>query len=213
MKKCSKCNEIKPLENFYKGKKYKNGYIGQCKSCKDIINQEYKNKNKDKFKEYNCSENRKEYSKKYYNQNKDSILLNSKDYYEKNKELVKNNSKKSIYKRRKENNLFRLKESISKILRRSSISKVENKNIIIGLSLPDLKIYLETKFEAWMTWENYGKYNGGLNYGWDIDHIIPLSSGKNEEEIIKLNHYTNLQPLCSKINRDIKKDKLEYEYQ
>ena len=28
---------------------------------------------------------------------------------------------------------------------------------------------------------------------------------------IKLNHYTNLQPLCSKINRDIKKDKLKNE--
>ena len=44
-------------------------------------------------------------------------------------------------------------------------------------------------------WENYGLYNGELNYGWDIDHIIPISTAKTEEEIIKLNHYTNLQPL------------------
>ena len=43
-------------------------------------------------------------------------------------------------------------------------------------------------------------------YMWDIDHIIPVSSAKREEEIIKLNHYTNLQPLCSKINRYIKKN-------
>lgn len=43
------------------------------------------------------------------------------------------------------------------------------------------------------------------------DHMIPVTSAKTEEEIIKRNHYTNLQPLCSKINRDIKKDKLEYE--
>ena len=57
-----------------------------------------------------------------------------------------------------------------------------------------------------MTWENRGLYNGEFNYGWDIDHIIPLSSAETEEDIIKLNHYTNLQPLCSKINRDIKKD-------
>ena len=62
-----------------------------------------------------------------------------------------------------------------------------------------------------MSWDNYGKYNGLLNYGWDIDHIIPVSSSKTEEDIIRLNHYTNLQPLCSKINRDIKKDKLKYE--
>ena len=39
-------------------------------------------------------------------------------------------------------------------------------------------------------------------------HITPLSSVDNENDIIRLNHYTNLQPLCSKINRDIKKDKI-----
>jgi len=55
-----------------------------------------------------------------------------------------------------------------------------------------------------MTWENKGLYNGELSYGWDIDHIIPLSSASTEEELIKLNHYTNLQPLCSYINRYIK---------
>ena len=55
-----------------------------------------------------------------------------------------------------------------------------------------------------MTWENYGKYNGEFNYGWDIDHIIPLSSSTTVEDIISLNRYTNLQPLCSLINRDVK---------
>ena len=59
-----------------------------------------------------------------------------------------------------------------------------------------------------MTWENWGKYNGELNYGWDIDHIIPLSSAKTEDDIIRLNHYTNLQPLCSYTNRHIKRDKI-----
>ena len=59
-----------------------------------------------------------------------------------------------------------------------------------------------------MNWNNRGLYNGELNYGWDIDHIIPLSSAKTEEEMILLNHYSNLQPLCSKINRDIKRDNI-----
>ena len=76
--------------------------------------------------------------------------------------------------------------------------------IIVGCSFEELKLYLESKFETWMNWDNYGLYNGKLNYGWDIDHIIPLCSALKEEDVIKLNHYTNLQPLCSKVNRDIK---------
>ena len=63
-----------------------------------------------------------------------------------------------------------------------------------------------------MNWNNYGLWNGELNYGWDIDHIIPISSAKTEEEIIKLNHYSNLRPLCSQINRYVKKDKLAQQH-
>jgi len=79
---------------------------------------------------------------------------------------------------------------------------------ILGCDIDNFKSYLESKFEDWMTWENRGLYNGEFNYGWDIDHIIPVSSAKTEEELLLLNHYTNLQPLCSKINRDIKKSNI-----
>ncbi len=76
---------------------------------------------------------------------------------------------------------------------------------LIGCSVDELKSYLESQFESWMTWDNYGLYNGELNHGWDIDHIIPLSSAYSEIDLIKLNHYTNLRPLCSYTNRVIKK--------
>ena len=61
-----------------------------------------------------------------------------------------------------------------------------------------------------MNWDNHGLYNGEINYGWDIDHIVPLSSATSVDELYKLNHYTNLQPMCSYTNRYIKKDNTDY---
>ena len=58
-----------------------------------------------------------------------------------------------------------------------------------------------------MNWDNYGQYKLGEIRTWNIDHIIPLASAKTEEDIIKLNHHTNLRPLCSKENLD-KRDKI-----
>ena len=54
-----------------------------------------------------------------------------------------------------------------------------------------------------MSWETHSLY------GWHIDHIIPLSSAKTEEEIYQLCHYTNLQPLWAEDNLK-KGDKLDY---
>ena len=60
---------------------------------------------------------------------------------------------------------------------------------MVGMSSIEFKANLEKQFKDGMSWENYG-YRG-----WHIDHIIPISSANNEEELIKLCHYTNLQPL------------------
>jgi hypothetical protein len=62
----------------------------------------------------------------------------------------------------------------------------------IGCSKEELKKHLESQFQEGMNWENQGK--------WHMDHIIPLSSAKTEQELYKLCHYTNLQPLWAKDN-------------
>ncbi len=85
-------------------------------------------------------------------------------------------------------------------------SKSSRTKTILGCTFEEFKSYLESKFENWMTWENRGLYNGELSYGWDIDHIIPISSAITESDVLLLNHYTNLQPLCSYTNRYIKRD-------
>lgn len=58
---------------------------------------------------------------------------------------------------------------------------------LVGCSPQELKIHLEQKFIYGMSWDNQGE--------WHIDHIIPLSSAETEEELYKLCHFTNLQPM------------------
>lgn len=65
---------------------------------------------------------------------------------------------------------------------------------MLGCTFEEFKSYLESKFESGMTWENRGLY------GWHIDHIIPLSSAQDQDELEKLCHYTNMQPLWAKEN-------------
>jgi hypothetical protein len=54
--------------------------------------------------------------------------------------------------------------------------------------------YMEKQFQPGMSFDNYGFD------GWHIDHIVPLATAKTEEQVAKLNHYTNLQPLWAKDN-------------
>jgi len=86
-------------------------------------------------------------------------------------------------------------------------AKTSKSQNILGCTFEEFKIHLESKFEPWMNWSNYGNWNGypkEINCAWDIDHIIPISTANTIEEILKLNHYTNLQPLCSYTDRHIK---------
>lgn len=105
-----------------------------------------------------------------------------------------------------------LKVNLRKYIKSKGLKKENKMTDIIGCNYDYLVGYIESKFEPWMSWDNYGLYNGELNYGWDIDHIIPISSVDTLIDIEKLYHYTNFQPLCSKINRDIKKNNLYYEH-
>ena len=175
-------------------------------------------KRKEQYKEKDrVVENEKR--KTYVAKNKDLIKQRQKEYYQANKDKIKQYDKnrrelKNVQeKERKLNNpLYKLKKNMRTLLTnsisRNGFKKLSRTEQILGCSFEDFKLYLESKFESWMTWENRGLYNGQPNYGWDVDHIIPLASATNEIELLKLNHYTNLQPLCSYINRDVKRDNI-----
>ncbi len=68
---------------------------------------------------------------------------------------------------------------------------------LLGCPIEDFKEYIESKFEPWMTWNNYGN---GYNM-WNIDHSIPIDF-ENPTLEIKLSrfHYTNTKPMKASEN-------------
>ena len=186
---------------------------------------EYRKKNetyekrKEYIKEYRQRENYKEYFKEYYT--KESYKKHKKEY-DKNylasltpeqKEERKIKQRQRQKERLETEPLYKLKKAIGSLIRNSikhkGYQKVSRTFEILGCSYEDFKKYLESHFESWMNWDNYGNPKDGLlelNKTWDIDHKKPLSYSANEKELLELNHYTNLQPLCSYYNRYIKRD-------
>jgi hypothetical protein len=65
---------------------------------------------------------------------------------------------------------------------------------LLGCDQLTLFEHFELRFQEGMTWENHSFE------GWHVDHVIPLASANTEEELIKLCHFTNLQPLWAKEN-------------
>ena len=161
--------------------------------------------------------------------------LNSKNYleyqyidkivdYDKNKLYVREYRKKNkveLAKKRKIlscNPIIRLKSNIHSLIynkiNKNGYTKKSKTYQILGCSFNDFKLHIENQFETWMNWDNYGNQNGiskDINQSWDLDHIIPISSATTEDDVIRLNHYTNFQPLCSYTNRNIKRDNINYQ--
>jgi hypothetical protein len=64
---------------------------------------------------------------------------------------------------------------------------------ILGCNFYEFKEYIEKQFIDGMSWDNYGT--------WHLDHIVPVSLGVNEDEVIELCHHTNYQPLWASENQ------------
>lgn len=111
---------------------------------------------------------------------------------------------KAMKKRRRERPEVFLHERVSRMfglaLQGKEISKGGRTFEMLGYTPQELVIHIERQFLKGMTWENRNK--------WQIDHIIPISSTENEEDIIRLNQLSNLRPLWSDENNRKKNKRL-----
>ena len=168
---------------------------------KDKMNdkmKEYREANKDKIKDkkkehYEANKDKiKDIQKEYYEANKDKINDKMKEYREANKDKINEYFKK----RKTTDPLFKMKcnirSLIAKGMRNNGYTKTSKTAEILGCSFEEFKEHIQEQFSRDMTWDNAGL--------WHYDHIKPLASATSEAEVLRLNHYTNFQPLWGEDN-------------
>lgn len=196
--------------------------------CGKCYQSEYRKKHIDKHREY-CKNyylsNRETLlsaSNQYSAEHKEEQRKRGKEYYQANLVskrkyardygAVHRTQRAAYYKQYKKQRMqndpvFRLTENHRRRIRLALTMKKSIRTMeLIGCSVDQLKLHLETKFTPGMTWDNYGK--------WHVDHIKPCCAFDltNEVEQRTCFHYSNLQPLwtkdnLSKISEDLKQRK------
>lgn len=75
--------------------------------------------------------------------------------------------------------------------------KSANTLALLGCTLAELKLHLESKWTPGMSWMTYGKI------GWEIDHVKPCDSFDLSDPAQQRAcfHFTNLQPMWRELNQ------------
>ena len=119
-KKCSKCGEVKPINEFYKQKSHKDGLNSYCKCCMNKKIEEWRKKHSKEYKEIKKKYNKKhskeykEYQNKY---KKEHVVALLKDWYIKDRLIqcgwIKENITEEIIEEQR--NIIKTKRIINKI--------------------------------------------------------------------------------------------------
>ena len=235
-KTCRICKITKDVSEFY-FRKDNNTFRSECKQCIRTNSASSYEENKEERQEYNSQwhKDNKEYisikRKEYYQNNKNEKLQKQKDYslthkeekkeydrkyYLDNKEEYNAYNREYSKKKRKTDPCFNLRKNVSRLvvmMLKTSNGTKNGKSVLqyLPYNVQDLKNHIESLFEPWMNWENYGQYkvdhwddNDPATWTWQIDHIIPQSDlryfSMEEESFQKCWALSNLRPLSAKQN-------------
>jgi hypothetical protein len=171
-------------------------YAEKTKESKAEYDKRYREQNKLKIAEYKKQwaidnpEKVFQKQKEYRESNSEKLSIKKSQYAKNNRQKI--NAKASVYVKYRcdTDPLYKLTKNTRKMVSRYMLGeKSKRTQEIVGCSFEELKVYIENQFTEGMSWDNYG-----IN-GWHVDHIKPLAVANSQEEIILLNHYSNLQPL------------------
>jgi hypothetical protein len=76
---------------------------------------------------------------------------------------------------------------VRQILRSDEDSRYKTAELLIGCSASEFREHMEKLFKEGMSWENRKE--------WHVDHRVPCASANSLEDLAKLFHFKNLQPL------------------
>ncbi|KKN61319.1 hypothetical protein LCGC14_0523100 [marine sediment metagenome] len=191
VKICTKCGETKSLTNeFFQWRADRGSWRATCKICIKAQKQVYNKKNIEK---------QQKDKKRYYLANQERIKNKRKNYYNDNKEKVL-----------KCNKLWNTANS-EKMSEYHSSKRGESITKYLPYSIDKLKKHIESQWETWMNWDNYGKYkldswndNDSSTWKWNIDHIVPRSAlvydSMMHANFCKCWALDNLRPVSAKEN-------------
>jgi len=202
---CKKCrNDALKLKRSLKPKKEKTSKEHKIQKIKEW-QQNNPEKRKLSIKKYN--DTHKNQAQEYYYDNKEKIINRVKHYRINNRKKINLSLKE-----RRKNPLYGLRHRIS-VLIRFYIQGVKNGSVLkfLPYTIQELKNHLESQFEPWMNWKNWGKYNVNSwidedqsTWKWQIDHIIPQSklpyTSMEDENFKKCWALDNIRPYSAKQN-------------
>jgi hypothetical protein len=176
---CCRCGEERSVTEFRKDSSKKDKLRPECKICLKTSEMIFRNENPKEMGER---------LKKFYEKNPDK----RKKYRERYRSRKQERKKERTETDPTYNLVNRMRCRLWKYLKIHKIYKNNSTFEIIGCTPSELKEHIEKQFIDDMNWDNKGN--------WHIDHIIPLSSAKTEVELMKLFHFSNLQPLWASDN-------------
>jgi hypothetical protein len=188
-KKCNKCQKTKPVSEFGKEARAKNGFKPRCKQCLN----EYYNSRYMHWKDKKCKQ-----SIEYFNKNKEDILERrkshnldlknkkekSKIWHLKNRERINKKKLEYIKEKTKTDSEFRAIRNMRKLIYRLGIEKRGKTAEVLGYTITDLKNKLGRLPER----------------SESFDHKIPVSWFISTEYVKEINSLENLQILTRSKN-------------